>query len=193
MQIGRQPSRQRFVAFDDLEQCLLLAEEILLGAADETDGCVTEEIGVAHFAQGTLERLDFRREGSLHGDERFSRTNDGRGDREAFEHLVRVGSHEGAILERSRFALGTVRDDVSIAEFRAAVGDRAPLRRRREAATASTAQTCPFELVQDPCGSASAGGGECASAACSEVVVQRPHRPRRQQEVVFDAHVRGRT
>ena len=47
--VRREPARQRVVAFDDLEQRLLLAEEVLLGAGDDPDREITDEPGLLHL------------------------------------------------------------------------------------------------------------------------------------------------
>ena len=100
------------------------------GPATRLTGASHSRSGVGHLAQRAFERVDLGRERRLHRDERLACADDGRRDRQALEHLVRIRAHQRAVLERARLALGAVRDDVAVAELGAAGDDRSPLASR---------------------------------------------------------------
>ena len=132
----REPAGERRLALDHLEHRLLLTEQVLVRSGDDrhraigTDACRLE---LLHRAQhgGSLAV-----EAPLEADERFLGPDGEGGDDDPFDQLVRVGPHEGAVLERAGLAFGAVAHDVpSSPRLR---GDARPLAPGREPATAAS-------------------------------------------------------
>ncbi len=101
---------------------LLLAEQVLLGAGDDPHLHALEQVDLGQLGDRLLDpgplgpEAGLQRDEGLGGPERVGR------DEHAFDDLVRVGPHEGPVLERPRLALGRVAHDVAIAG--PAVADR---------------------------------------------------------------------
>jgi len=142
--VGRQPARQGVVAFDDLEQRLLLAEEVLLGPGDDSDREVADQAGLFHLGHRGQDALTLGSEGRLQRDEHLTRLECQRGDRESLDDLIRIGPQDRAVLERARLAFGPVAHGVTVTARRAP--HRAPLRRDGEAGATAAAQPGPLEL-----------------------------------------------
>src|SRR5439155_5394660 len=124
-------SRQRRLAFDHLEHRLLLAEEIFVGTRDDGDRAVATEPCARHLLDGARHRVDLPWKGGLDADERLDGLDRERVHDDAFDELVRVGAHEGAVLEGRGLAFGAVAGDVAMAAW--LIGDGAPLAARAEA------------------------------------------------------------
>ena len=121
---------QRLVAFDHLEERLLLAEEVLLGPGDDRDAQVAEQPGLFHLGHRAQHPLAFALEARLERDEHFARVDGERGDRQSLDDLVRIRTQDGPVLERARLALRAVAHGIAVPTGRGAHGP--PLRRRRE-------------------------------------------------------------
>ena len=103
---------ERIVALDDFEERLLLTEEILVGTTRDRDVEVAEHTGTRQLACRAFDRIELALERRLHADVDVVRVDGERRDRGTGDDLIRIATHDRAVLERSGFSLRTVHDDV---------------------------------------------------------------------------------
>ena len=167
VEIRRQPPRERFVAFDHLEQRLLLPEEVLLGSGHHGDLDAFEPAGLLYLREGAADGRQLGLEAGLQRDERVTGADSLGGDQETLEHGVGVGAHEGAVFERARLAFGSVGHGVARAG--PTVGDRAPLDRSGEPRSAAPTQSSSADLADDLGRSDVARADQAGAAAVIEI------------------------
>ena len=134
----REPAGQWRFALDHLEHRLLLAEQVLVGSGDDRHRAVGTDPGRLELLDRSRHGVEFTLEAPLEADERFLRTDGEGGDDDAFDQLIRVAAHQGAVLERAGLAFGAVaHDEASSAGL---PGDARPFATRREPATPTSTQ-----------------------------------------------------
>ena len=181
VQVGRQPPGQRFVALDHLEHRLLLAEEILVRAGHDGDGAVAAEPGHLEVLDCLRDESEFAFEAGLEADERCLGLDGHRGDDEAFDELIRIGSDQRPVLERTRLTFGAVahHETPSTAVRR----DPRPLVTGRETTTAPSPQTRSAYLVDRGRRTERESALDAGSAGrCGQILIQRGDRLARQEE-----------
>ena len=139
-------ARQRLVPLDHLEQRLLLAEEVLLGARDHLDLPPGEDSRLGHFRDRRGEPRALHCRGCLDAEIETARSDHMAADEQAFEHRIGVVSQQPPILERPRLALGRVDHDVP--DFAGVVEDGRPLGAGREPGPAAAAQPRLLDLLE---------------------------------------------
>ena len=113
--VGRQDPGHRRAALDHLEQRLLLAEEVLVGALDDRDAArrrPSPRPRISSMARSR--RHDLGCEPGLDADVDLPGPDGEGGDGQPLDHLVGVGPHDGPVLERGRLALGRVAHHVAV-------------------------------------------------------------------------------
>ena len=147
--IRRGSAREWLTSFDHLEQCGLLAEQVLARSDRDANVDITQPSGVGCFGDGVRHASPFTRERSLQRDDNVASVYRRRGDQGALQYAVRIASEQHPILERARFAFGTVHDD----DRWGTAGDRGghglPLHAGRETGPAPAAQAGGLDLFGD--------------------------------------------
>jgi hypothetical protein len=184
VQVWREPTRQRLVALDHLEHRLLLAEQVLVRAGHDGHLAVATEVSGLELLHRSRHRIDLAPEACLQADEGLRGADGERGDRHALDQLIRVGSQQGAVLERARLALGAVADQVPRP---AGLGGRHPPTSGRWGSLRLPDRAAPIatRCRSFPQGPVRGHGGSRATDVARQIRVERIDRLRRQQE---DAH-----
>ena len=182
----RQEPRQRIAALDDLQQRLLLAEQVLVRSFDDRDRQLAEQPGVTELDRGAAQVGGLDAERSLHADVRGRGVDAIGGDGETFDDPVRIGAHQGAVLERRRLTLGAVGHGVVGPSTGGA--HRRPLRPSREAGASSPAQPAGRDLLDRRLRAERSGGPQPFPTAGSQVLVDRRDRRHRQEHVDLAHH-----
>ena len=169
--VRREQARQGWLALDDLEHGLLLAEEVLVGSGDDVDGAVGADAGLLELLHGPGDPFELGRVGGLGADVDLGGVDGEGGDHQPFDELVRVGAHQRPVLEGPRLALGAVADEVAAA--RVLGGDAGPLGAGGEASATATSQTRGADQVDGRLTADPLGGLDAPAAGLGgEVVVE---------------------
>ena len=106
--VGWEPARQRRLALDHFEHRLFLTEEVLVGSGDDRHLAVGADPFRLELLHGAGDGVELALEAAFEADEDLDGSDGEGGDDDPFDELVGVGSEQGAVLERARFALGAV-------------------------------------------------------------------------------------
>ena len=176
---GREEAGQRVAALDDLQERLLLAEEVVVRAFGDGHGELAQQTRLAQLDRGAPQGRGLDRVRALGRDVHLGGADGERGDGRALDHPVRIAAHQHPVLERRRLALGAVGHDVAPAAAGRSHGR--PLRPRREAAAAATAESRCRDLVDGGRRAEPPGRRQPFTAARGEEGVDRRDRLRGQQ------------
>ena len=174
--VRREQARQRVAALDDLEQGLLLAEQVLVGAVDDRDREVAEQPGLAQLATARRSVVDLAPRTIAWPRCTPGGTDRERGDGQSLDDAVRVAPHERAVLERRRLALGAVGDDVARAARAPRTDDH--LAAGREPGPTAPPQPAGDDLVDRPGRPERSCRAQPFATAVRDVVVDRHDRLR---------------
>jgi len=167
--VRRQQPGQRVAALDHLEERLLLAVQVLVGALDDGDAEIEQEARAAQLEGRPPEGGHLGPVRRLGGEVHVAGADGEGGDGRPLHDAVRVPPHEEPILERGRLALGAVGHDVAPAL--AAVAHGAPLPPDREAGPAPAPEAGRRDLGDGAVGAQGDGGPEAVAAAGGEIRV----------------------
>jgi hypothetical protein len=92
-------TRHRRTTLDHLEECLLLAEQVILRTENEVDRDRAQAPSRSHLAQGALHGRCFCLEASLQAQIRLERTEGVGGDGDPLEELIGVVAEEKATFD----------------------------------------------------------------------------------------------
>ena len=123
--------------------------------------------------RGAQERDTFAFEARLHRDEDLVAPHHQRRDGQALDHLIGVGAHDGAVLERARFAFGAVGDHVL--RLPGGAEHALPLAPGGEPGTTPPAESGVLQLREHAVGCKRAGHLVADAAPPIDVVVHVDH------------------
>src|SRR3989338_3937183 len=151
----REVTRHGVVAVDDLQQGLLFAEQVTVGAQDNSQEAARRAPGCLELGSRLLQPLDRMGEFFLDADDRRARAHGVGSDEHPLENPIRIFPQKISVLVSARLAFGGVTHNV----FGGAgvVKDGLPFDARWETRPAAPAQTALFDKVNRLLGRKTAG------------------------------------
>ena len=158
---------------DRLEQRGLLAEQVVVGTGDHAHVDPVAPSRRGDLRDGLGDAIDVACHRAAHAEDDLARADRARGNERAFDHPVRVGTQDRAVLERAGLALGRVHHHARRTGGGLVGDDRLPLAHRGESRAAVPTQAGVADQGDDRLGRQIARGAQCVAAAFAGGVIER--------------------